>query len=679
MIDKRPRELKHAEHLMYKGKFEEALDLIMYFEKDTDSSAKNLLSALILKGRVFIYVDRYKEAVETSDLAFKLSQKQESISESIDVLLLRAYIIYFGQLEEAIKLISKAEDLMNSLSSEKLIDYNRQQLDFMIIHSIIYRFKGDLNKAMELAHKWKHFQKKIREKLDISRIFLQLGDVYIYKGEPNIALEYAITSLEIQQELKNQTGIAKSLALISLCYYIKGDFNQALNYCKQCLKIKIMSSWTKIDVLNNLGLIYREKGELCRTLRYYKQAIALAESEQYIEHLISLKLGIISVYRMKGEIEMAIDYAETSEKISRNYNHRYGISTSFFCLILTHLDKNSLDKATHYLPKLKILADKSDDLVYLLTYQIAKALVLRKSKRIRDRTESETLLKQIVENEITPPRLNLISLVNLCDLYLEELYLTNNFEVLEEIKPLINKMLEIAEKTNAKLWLTETKLLQAKLSLIQLNFTEAKLLLTQAQRIAEIHGFNLLAIKISNEHDALLEQLNIWENLKNENAPMSERIRLASIEGVLDRLKGKQVVKDSTITPETPVLLLIIGKGGLPVFSHSFRKEISTANELLSGFLSAFSNFGGEIFSKGLDRAKFGDYIIHIQSADPFSVCYLFKGPTFGAKIKLTHFNEAIQGETSIWEALNQFFQSGRVANLNTIPLLEDLIKNTFT
>ena len=159
---------------------------------------------------------------------------------------------------------------------------------------------------------------------------------------------------------------------------------------------------------------------------------------------------------------------------------------------------------------------------------------------------------------------------------------------------------------------------------------------------------------------------------------MSERIKLASIEGVLDRLQGKRAVESSVLKPEIPVLLLIITQGGVPIFSHSFKDKIPVTDELLSGFLSAISSFGGEIFSKGLDRAKFGDYTIHIQSAGPFSVCYLFKGPTYSAKLKLTQFNEEIQSKASIWEKLNKFFQSGRVAQLSNIPLLEHLIKTTF-
>ena len=58
--------------------------------------------------------------------------------------------------------------------------------------------------------------------------------------------------------------------------------------------------------------------------------------------------------------------------------------------------------------------------------------------------------------------------------------------------------------------------------------------------IKDLHGFNLLASKISSEYDKLLEQVDIWENVKKDKAPMAERIKLASIYGVLERIQGKR-------------------------------------------------------------------------------------------------------------------------------------------
>ncbi len=53
MSDSRPEQLIYAEELMYSGKVEEALEIVINFEKTSDLTPKDQLSALILKGWIY--------------------------------------------------------------------------------------------------------------------------------------------------------------------------------------------------------------------------------------------------------------------------------------------------------------------------------------------------------------------------------------------------------------------------------------------------------------------------------------------------------------------------------------------------------------------------------------------------------------------------------------------------
>ena len=595
---------------MYECKFEEALEIIAVLEKEKKDSLEKQIPLQILRGRIFCYKEQYKKAIEVGEHIYQLSQKMGRISETIEALLIKAHIVYLGKLEKGFDLILEAEKLLNITVNEPTSDFLRQKVDFLRIKSIIYRIADDLNRALELALQWIDLHEKVGEKLDIACVYRHLGEIYLYKSELDTGLNYAMKSLDIQKKLDNKVGIATSLHLAALIHYSKGNFDQALEFSKQSMASKEISIFTKLGILHILGGIYREKGELDRTIRYYNRAVALAEKENYIEKYIINILGLATIYRTKGNYDLAVEFFKRSLTLSSNIKSLYGMCASLFYLILLNLEKNSYKQAQSYLLQLEKLANQTGSRAFTQAYLIAKALVLKKSSRIRNRTEAEILLKQIAEEEIAIPQLYLLSLVNLCDLFLEELYITNNSEILNELNPLIDKILSIAENQHAYLWLAETKLLQAKLALIQMNIKKAKQLLTQAQQIAEIHGLNALAIKISNEHDNLLEQLNIWDNFKKEKAPISERIKLASFGGIIDLMQGKRVIEPPELTHETPVLLLIIGEGGFPLFSNPFTKGWSFKNNLISGFLTAFDSFSGEIFAKRLDRAKFGEFTI---------------------------------------------------------------------
>ncbi|MFX1378740.1 MAG: tetratricopeptide repeat protein [Promethearchaeota archaeon] len=678
MLDSSLNELTSIEQLIYKCKFKQALERVAHFEKKKEISLKEKLSALILKGKIYYFNEQYKNAVEVGELAYNLSQKLGIVTETINALLIKAQIVFTGKLGEAHNYIEEAENLINPLINNSSFDIIEQQADLILIKSIIYRISNDLNKALELALKWLELKEKTSKKLETSRIYWQLGEIFLYKSEPNRALDYAKKSLTIQKELNNPVGIATSLNLVGLTYYSKGNFNQALKFCKQSLTIKEISVRTKIDALHNLGAIYKEMGEINRTLRYYNRAIALAEKEDYTENYIINVLGIGTIYRMKGEYVRAIEYFKHSLKLSKKIKSLYGMSATLFYLVLISIDLNKHQEAQIYVSQLDELATQTGSNIFKQANIIAKALILKKSGRIRNHTEAEMLLKKITEKEIATPQLYLLAFVNLCELFLNEMSITNSMDALDELNPLLTRISKIAEKQNAYLWLAEIKLLQAKLALIQMKIKDAKQLLTYSQQIAEIHGLNLLAVKISSEHDNLLDQLNVWDNLEKQNAPLADRIKLASFESVINRMQGKSVVDPPKLIHEIPVLLLIIGEGGFPLFSNSFTKEIDFEGDLISGFLSAFDSFSGELFAKRLDRAKFGDYIILMQAANPFSFCYLFKGQTYLARQKLKKFVDSIQNSQKIWETINNYYTTNRVVELKDHPSIELLINEIF-
>jgi tetratricopeptide (TPR) repeat protein len=673
-----PKKLAAAKVLMYQAKFLDALEFLDSFEKTVEESSKNQLLGLILRGRIFIYREQYKGAIEVAEQAYQLSQKLGHAFESVEALLIRAPMIHFGKAEEAFDIVLEADKILKSIAISPKPDISRLQAEFFLQKSIVCHSKGDLNEAIKLALQCLSLTEESGEKLDIARIYYHLGELHLFKNESEIGLDYAKKGLKLQKELNNGIGISKCSYLVGTSYYTKGDVDHALKYIRKSLAIKDISSYTKCNSLDLLSGIYVNKGELNRALRYRIRAERLATSEDFKDQVIMNTYGIGLIYRVKGEFELAIKYFTKCLDLSRRINSPYGMQATLFYLIITNLDINSLDQAKLYLNQLEKLARKTESQVYNNVYKVAKALVLKNGTRIRDRTEAELLFKEIIESELFTPAIYRISLVNLCELFLEELNLTDNPEVLDELNPLISKMVKFTEKEHAYFWLAETKLLQAKLALIQMKIEEAKQILTQAQRVAELHGLNLLAIKISAEHDNLLERSNTWDNLKKSDAPMSDRIKLASFNGLMELLQGKRAIETPEPNPEVPVLLLIIGEGGFPLFSNPFKEKLIIEEDLVSAFLSAFNSFSSEVFSKGLDRAKFGEYMILFQSAGSFSVCYLFKGQTYTARQKLNKFAKYIISTKSIWQTLNSFYRTSRVVELKDSPSLQTLIADIF-
>jgi hypothetical protein len=349
------------------------------------------------------------------------------------------------------------------------------------------------------------------------------------------------------------------------------------------------------------------------------------------------------------------------------------IPQPYICIIRVLLAQNNVTEAQKYLEELKLLVEKYEPKYFYNSYQIARALILKSSPRTRDRADAENILKKIVDANPYDSR----ALTVLCDLYFEEFQQSNHIEILDDIQPLIDQLQRNAKQENSYSLLANVKLLQAKLALLQINMVEARKLLTEAQKIADDHGLQRLAGEISREHDHLLKELKLWESFKKEQSSVAERLKLASIDDVMERMQGKRAIELPEVSIEEPILLLIMDKSGATYFNHSFVGDWDF-DDLFSSFMSAFNTFSGEIFSNSIDRVKIADNTILINPIEPFLACYIIKGQSYPAQQKLTRFSDAIKATPEIWDALNRAAKTSEMLELDNPPSLGSTMNEIF-
>jgi len=689
MSNSRPEELIQADKLKSKGKYKEALNLVEEFEKKESLSPQEQLWALIEKGYIYTYLGWTKYCVDAGERALKLAQKHEMVLESIHARILMAHTIYsvenFSGASKARRLLRKCERLIKSFNDKSSLEIITIKGTIFSMKSWLNMVTGDPKTALELAEKFMYFSKKGGNKREIANSYSTLASVYWRLGELDKALEHAMHSLDIMEELEFPNGIITNSQLVGNIYANKGELNQALRFLNKCLSFKGISNYNRFTCFESLANVYVRKNELNRSVEYLNRAKKIAQESNFeiLKPRILNQLGYL--HYLKGETDLAIELYESSRVISQRVNYE-SITPRIF-LVLANLEKGSRKQAQEYLTQLEKISIIDRSYTSKLSFKVAKSMMLKTSGRTRNRAEAELLFQNIIEESNNKELqfqsgatsdMKMFSLINLCDLYLEDLSLSNDLEVLEDIQPLIKQMIEFANEKHSVIYLAETKLLQAKLALIQLKTTEAERLLVEAQHIAEKHEFDLLAMKISTDHDTLLTQLDVWNDFKEKDAPVSERVKLASLDGNIERLQRKRRIESVELVEEESTILLIIGEGGTLIFSCPFTDEWERDEELFSSFLSAFTSFSDEFFSEELDRVKFGQYTVLMESVSSYSVCYLYKGQTYPAKQKLTKFTERLQNTTEIWQLLERFYQTSQILELKDSPPLESLIEEIF-
>ncbi|MBY9014315.1 MAG: tetratricopeptide repeat protein [Candidatus Lokiarchaeota archaeon] len=478
--------------------------------------------------------------------------------------------------------------------------------------------------------------------------------------------------------------IIKSFANIML-----GNVSESEDIIKKADNLfKKIKGTSTIDLRERKSFLVRIKANICtwrgeihRSLELNKEAFELAKGSNNKELISGSLINIAEKYELLGDYDNAKLYAERALEIQ--YQPWLMYQLGFIIDIL--LDNGDIEEANNYFQQIIEIREKDKSKINDILYRYYKAVLLKTSLRSENRVKSEKLLKQIIDNEDISggiksfwAKKRIFTIINLCDLLLIELRITNYPEIIDEIQPYIQKLLDFAEQQHSYWILCETHLLQAKLSLLTFDIQKAKRFLTQGQQVAEKYGLKMLARKISNEHDELLKQLTIWEDLKKLEAPLTERLKLARLNEQMDNILRKRVVELDEIQDEESVVILIISKGGNPIFSQSFAKGWSFQDHLFGGFLSAVNSFSDEMFAQGLDRAIFGEYTIIMNVISPFIICYLFKGQSFLAQQRMKHFIDAIQNDNKIWEPIKKYYQANRLIQVKDIPSLDLLVNEVF-
>jgi len=637
-------QLTLAEKLFDTGKLNEALEILndeSHFEGLTLQQKSHFQ---FLKGLILFYLNQGENLISLGEKIYNEGQNRNDKLQSFDGLwFIFTGLAIAGKFEEAFNFFKEIESILKSISnvSKEIMTQRKARLSVTKAFVGLHGGKVDL---VEKSLEWiLDSQEKLVKSFEIVWANLLMGS-YSFRVTSNFDLcrERIIKALSLAKEIKfNHYWIATCHIYFGGYYWAIGEMDKSLKHDKKGLELfkKIKSNFNIAILLSNMGILYGDMGEY---------ELAVEHLEESINLLDQIPHGFFSI---EGAIENLISLA------------------------INHGDNERAQKYFHRLEK--IYKHKKNDKIEII-YKFDKALILKTSSRIRDKAKAEELFKELIETETIAFDLIIEAHIHLCDILLTEYRIENNTEVLNELNYYISRLLDTAKKQHSYLVFCETFILQAKLALIEYDIKAARRYFTQAQKIAESHGIKRLAMKISYEHDKLLNQVKIWEKLKDSETLFSERWKLAGVNEQMQNMVGRHKIEVPEITKEDPVMLLILTEGGNLLFSKKFIEDFYFEDDILGGFLTTINYFISEVFSEGLDRAVFGQYTLLMMPLHPFLICYIFKGHSYFAQHKITNLIQNIQKDDIIRQSLQDFFQKSKSVQTDSIPSLESVITEIF-
>jgi len=406
--------------------------------------------------------------------------------------------------------------------------------------------------------------------------------------------------------------------------------------------------------INNLGGIHHNIGNLEQALEYYQKGLAMYEE---VGHTRDIAFGLSSIgllnWQQGADFNLALESLEKSLTLLEELGNNLDIASALYSLIYVVNDRGLSEKARWYLERLLKINNLEDNKIIRQQYRVAQALVLKKSTRKRDTDKAKLLLRQVVEDEVLDHELFVGAMLNLCDSLLADLSASGEQKVLEDVRSLVSKLLEVVDEQRSHSVLAETYLLQSKLALLELNLNEARTLLTKAQDLADRNGMVRLTMKISREHDSLLEQLSMWKKFIEKGASLKELADSAGLREMVIGMIRKRAIEDFESPEDVPVFLSITHQpDGLLIFSKALSPELEIDNDFTNTFHEAIKLAFEDYSSLSIDRTRLGEYTLLIRSEIPVHVCYMFKGQSYSAQQKLTKFMKTMSSTLSVWDSL---------------------------
>jgi tetratricopeptide (TPR) repeat protein len=623
-------------------KYDKALQIVQELENNLELTMQNHFLVKLEQSRILNLKAKFQDSIEISLKYYQKCQIEGFSVISLDFIIesVRSYF-RLGKLEKSLEYFEMGHKILSNLSDITQKERAKHEAMLGYYYSAILWRKGKYENSIPLVDELLQKQKKFSNHKEMARLLVVKSVLSNAQGQIEVGLNCLFEARDISRENNDISHLTVIYNNIGWIYERIGKFNEALNYLKKSSEIisKTENISLNCAILDNIGNIYRQLGDLDQSQQYLLQAINLGE-----------KLG-----------------------------NNFKMTHYYFDIIRTLLEQKNIEQAQQYLLKFGKIVDIENSKAVIFRYKIAQALVLKESHRARDRYQAQTILLDLVKEADYDYNYMIDVIINLCDLLITDLQITNEQEIITEINELITRLQKIAEKYGSHSLFGESFLLRAKLSLVTLDLIGSRELLIKAQKIAEKNGLTNLAIHVSNEHDYLLKEESKLLEMKNSNAGLTERIQYSGIHKQISIMNLEKGYKESEVKEEQPLLFVIMNETGIALYKYSFSHLIQIDGQLLSGFLSAINSFCTEFLSGSFDRAKIGDNFLALARSPPFVICYIFKGNSYLAQKKIKNFLKKFdENQFRSKDILSYSFRYSCIVNKEDSINIKNLLFNSF-
>ena len=334
------------------------------------------------------------------------------------------------------------------------------------------------------------------------------------------------------RENRKMKELAQLLHKLAVVQHRRGEYNKALVNYSESMEIRegldrqIETSWSYL----NLGKLYLELGEITQAIENIEKSLVIRKQLGTQFEVAQSLQGMGMIHLRIGNLEVGRGYLMDSLQIFLEQNDYLWTSETLFLIVSSYAEEEDYGKAREFFGVHEELVKSSNKPLIKHRHRLLEGILLTGKERAVDKFKAIEIFEDILNSPLYDFRLYSIAMIELADLYILELRLGKNEELISSLENLLGRMLDASLESQSYPIYIKFLMLNARLKLVQLKANESLQLLKEALDLCEEKGlirlYQMVQDEIKDMEDLLM---GVWNKMIGPNTSLIERLKTASL------------------------------------------------------------------------------------------------------------------------------------------------------
>ncbi len=208
--------------------------------------------------------------------------------------------------DQALELLKQALNKAEKVAAADL----KADVEYKLIRA--YMNKGYYNSGLRVGFNALRYYESVGDSSAMGKTKHQIATIYLENGNSELSLQYDTEALELLDPEKDSIDIAWTILGLGnyMDYAEKSDSALYHYFIALDLAVAVKDDHCTQACLNNIALIYNDKGEFENALRYYERGVAITRQMNDYSSTAFILNNIGGMYLKRDDFETALKYSE---------------------------------------------------------------------------------------------------------------------------------------------------------------------------------------------------------------------------------------------------------------------------------------------------------------------------------------------------------------------------------